>query len=75
MTLLQSGSGVLFYLSLLITITFFFFGLYRATLSAYGSSQRIGQIGVVPACYTTATATGSEPSLLLIPQLMATPDP
>ena len=36
--------------------TFFFFGLFRATSVAYGSSKARGGIGAVAAVYTTATA-------------------
>ena len=38
-------------------IFFFFFGLFRATLVAYGGSQVKGGIGGAAAGYTTATAT------------------
>ena len=55
---------------------FFFFGLFRATLVVYGSSQARGQIRALAAgvCQHHSNA-GSEPHLQPTPQLRATPDP
>ena len=62
---------------LLLLLPFFFFCLFGATPTAYGSSQARGQIGAVALAYTTATAT-PDPSLICdLPtlQLISTLDP
>ena len=55
---------------------FFFFGLFRAALVAYGGSQARDLIGAVAAslCHSHSNV-GSEPCLQPTPQLMATQDP
>ena len=55
---------------------FFFFGLFRAALMAYGGFQARGRIGAVATglCQRHSNA-GSKPYLRPTPQLTATPDP
>ena len=55
---------------------FFFFGLFRAGPTAYGSSQARGQIrAVVAGLHRSHFNTRSESRLQTTPQLTATPDP
>ena len=55
---------------------FFFFGLFRASLVAYGGSQARGRFGAAAAgLHHSHSNTGSEPCLRPTPQLMAMPDP
>ena len=55
---------------------FFFFGLFRAAPVAYGSSQARGPIGAIASGLGHSHSnTIPEPSLCLIPKLMAMPDP
>ena len=57
---------------------FFFlsFCLFRATPTAYGSSQARGQIlAVAPSLFQSHSNVASELCLQPTPQLMATPDP
>ena len=55
---------------------FFFFGLFRATLVAYGCSQARGQIGAMATdlCHIHSNS-GSKLCLRPTPQFMAMPDP
>ena len=57
-------------------LTLFFFGLFRATLAAYGSSQSRGQIGAVAVglCHSHSNPR-SEQCLQTIQQLTTTHDP
>ena len=56
----------------LIKLNFFFF---RAALAAYGSSQASGRIlTVAVGLHHSHNNEGSEPGLLPVPQLVATPD-
>ena len=55
---------------------FFFFGLFRALLAAYGGSQARGQIEAAAAnLHHSHSNSGSEPHLWPKPQLMAMLDP
>ena len=57
-------------------MNFSFFGLFRATLAAYGGSQARGPIGAVAAgLYHSHSNVGSELHLRPIPQLTAMLDP
>ena len=59
-----------------LSFFFFFFGLFRATLMAYGGSQARGQIGAaVASLHHSHSSARSAPCLPPTPQLMATPDP
>ena len=53
---------------------FFLISIFRATLTAYGSSQARGSIGAATAGLRHSNS-GSEPHLRPTPQLRATPDP
>ena len=54
---------------------FFFFGLFRATLVAYGGSQARDQIrAIVAGLHHSHSNTRSEPRLRPTPQLTAMPD-
>ena len=65
-----------FHLPFLFFFFFFFFCLFRATPTAYGSSQVRGRIGATAAnLHHSHSNLGSEPGLRPTPQLMATPDP
>ena len=57
-------------------MTFFFFGLFRATPAAYGRSQERVQNGTVAAgtCHSHSNAR-SKLCLQPTPQLTGTPDP
>ena len=59
-----------------IESSFFFFGLFRAALVAYGGCQCQGQIRATPAglCHSLSNAI-SEPHLQPTTQLKAMPDP
>ena len=49
-------------------LTFFFFGLFRAALLAYGSSQARGPTGVIAAgLHHSCSNSGSEPLLQTVP--------
>ena len=55
---------------------FIYFGLFRATLAAYGGSQARGPVGTVAASLGQGHSNeGSELRLRGTPQLMATPHP
>ena len=65
---------VLIYLYILFHC--FIFLLFRATSTAYGSSQARGRIGAIAASlYHSHSNAGSEPSMQPTPQLIAKPDP
>ena len=57
-----------------VKLTFFFFFLFGAVPTAYGSSQARGQIRAMAVAYTTATATW-DPIHVCNLQLATTPNP
>ena len=71
---MYEGSSNFFESSSTLFIAFFFF--FRATPSAYGSSQPRGQIGAAAAGpHHSPIDMGSKQRLQPTPQLMATPGP